>query len=61
MEVEPSRLRRRGGTYFAARRAARELGARERARVHLCHAVPRKVIARELWVVIFIINNRFAH
>ena len=44
MEVEPSRLRRRGGTSFAARRAARELGARERARVHLCHAVP-KVIA----------------
>ena len=29
------------GTSFAARRAACELGAGERARVHLCHAVPR--------------------
>ena len=43
------------GTSFAARRAACELGAGERARVHLCHAVPRVTAScRPLYLLIII-------
>ena len=51
MEVEPSRLRRRGGTSFAARRAARELRAAEGARMHTCGKTGRHSDEsdRELW------------